>query len=247
MDTDLPVKNDPDNNYCASIVFYQLARSLKGISFNGIVEYAKTLNHLDSELRSIIVEALTLLRPHLQQLYSGIQDGSISVTDLPKSGVDGSGRYINNSEEDALRSRRPLDDPFSDFGMYGRTLYGCISLFVRVMYAIQFGIWLNNMIPADDIFALPIDMDTINQSWNAYMKFITEHSLEDIPFVSYMAFTPDAQRFESNGHVVLGLYKDNGELIYLDNNKDDPIITDTIVVLWAAEYNADMLHAFVTI
>ena len=35
--------------------------------------------------------------------------------------------------------------------------------------------------------------------------------------------------------------------MYFDNNRDDPIITDAIVVLWADEYNADRLHAFVTL
>lgn len=247
MEDDLSIKNDPNNNYCASITFYQLARSLKGISFDDIVNYAKTLNHLDNNLRDIINKALILLRPHLQPLYHGIQEGSIDVIDLPKSGVYEDGKYINNSKEDALRSRKPLASPFTDFGIYGKTLYGCISLFIRVMYAIQFGIWLNNIIPSNNIFALPIDIDVINRTWNFYMRFITKHSIEDIPFVSYMAFTPDARTFESSGHVILCIYKTDGNLIYLDNNRDGPIITDVIVVLWADEYNADALHAFITI
>lgn len=247
MDKDLSINNDPNNNYCASIVFYQLAKTLKGISFDDIVNHAKTLKHLDNELHDVINRVLSLLRPHLQPLYSKIQEGLIDVTELPKSGVDGDGKYINNSKEDARRSRKPLDSPFTGFGIYGKTLYGCISLFIRVMYTIQFGIWLNNIIPSDDIFTLPIDIDMINRTWNSYMIFITNHSIEDIPFVSYIGFTPDARTFEINGHVLISLYKADGELLYFDNNRDEPLITNEIVVLWADEYNADRLHAFVTI
>ena len=247
MDKDLYIKNDPNNNYCASIVFYQLARTFKGISFDDIVNYAKTLDHLDNKLRDVINKALRLLRPHLQPLYSKIQEGLIDVTELPKSGVYGDGKYINNSKEDARRSRKPLDSPFTDFGMSGDTLYGCISLFVRVMYAIQFGIWLNNIIPSDNIFTLPIDINIVNRTWNSYMVFITNHSIEDIPFVSYIGFSPDARTFENNGHVIICLYKEDGELIYFNNNSDELIMTNEIVILWVDEYNANTLHAFVTI
>ena len=177
MEKVLYIKNDPNNNYCASIVFYQLAKTLKGISFDDIVNYAKTMNHLDNELRDVINEALSLLRPHLQPLYSKIQDGLISVTELPKSGMNEDGKYINNSKEDARRSRKPLDAPFTDFGIYGKTLYGCISLFIRVMYAIQFGIWLNNIIPFDNIFELPIDINIVDRAWKSYMTFIIDHSI----------------------------------------------------------------------
>lgn len=247
MGSNLSIKNDPNNNYCASITFYQLAKLLKRISFEDIVNHVKTLTHLDSGLRDIINEALTLLRPHIQPLYNGIQKGSVKVTELPKSGMNEDGKYINNSKEDARRARKPLDSPFTEFGIYGKTLYGCISLFIRVMYAIQFGIWLNNIVPSDDIFDLPIDIDVINRTWNLYMKFITDHSIKDIPFVSYMAFTPDARTFEANGHVIVSIYKANGTLKYIDNNRDEPIKTKEIVVLWADEYNADKLHAFITI
>ncbi len=247
MEKDLSIKNDPNNNYCASIVFYQLAKTLKGISFDDIVNHARTLRHLDNEVHDVINEALTLLRPHIQPLYDKIQNGLINVTELPKSGMDGYGKNINNSKEDARRSRKPLDVPFTEFGVYGKTLYGCISLFIRVMYAIQFGIWLNNIIPSDNISALPIDIDVVNKTWNLYMKFITDHSINDIPFVSYMAFTPDKHAFENTGHVIISIYKEDGELIYFDNNRDDPLLTNMIVVLWVDEYNADKLHAFITI
>ena len=248
MEKDLSIKNDPNNNYCASIVFYQLAKTLKGISFDDIVNYAKSLNHLDNELRKIINRALTSLRQHIQPLYDKIQNGLINVTELPKSGVDGYGKYVNNSKEDARRSRKPLDFPFTEFGIYGKTLYGCISLFIRVIYAIQFGIWLNNIIPSDNIFALPIDMDVVNETWNLYMKFITDHSKEkNIPFVSYVGFTPDAHSFENTGHVIICIYKEDGKLMYLDSNRDTPLLTDIIVVMWADEYKADKIHAFITI
>ena len=247
MEKNLSIKNDPNNNYCASIVFYQLANTLNGISFDDIVNHAKTLSHLDNELHDVINEALTLLRPHIQPLYDKIQNGLINVTELPKSGLDENGKYANNSEEDARRSRKPLDVPFTEFGVYGKTLYGCISLFIRVIYAIQFGIWLNNIIPSDNIFALPIDIDVVNETWNLYMKFISDHSIKDIPFVSYMAFTPDEHTFENTGHVIICIYKEDGELIYVDSNRDTPLLTDIIVVMWADEYKADKLHAFITL
>lgn len=246
MGSKISILNDPNNNFCSSIVFYQLARRLKGISLDMLKDYAKRME-VDQGLRDIIVDALDKLIPRIRTLYDGIQAGTVKVRQLPKSGVNSDGIFVDGDEKTAIMFRQPLTEPFDEYGEYGHTLYGCLSLFDRVLFAIQFGIWLNNIIPTENIFELGIHVGDVERLWNRYMGFLVNNGVQDVPFISYMAFTPDRKEFERNGHVLIGVYDVDGVYNYIDSNHKDKIKSDELVVLWANEYNADTLHAFVTI
>ncbi len=240
------IRNDPDNNYCASIVFYQLATALKGVSWDMLTKYAETLE-VDEELKEIINEALTKLDPHLRPLYDGIQTKTIDVADLPKSGLNEHGTLANGDQGLALQTRKPLMNPFDGFGMYGQTLYGCIVLFNRVFYAMQFGIWINNIIPIDDMHNLPIDMARVELSWNSYLRYMIENGMDTVPFISYIAFTSDGRSFEQNGHVMIGLSYSDGRYITFNSNDGEKITSDDAIALWVNDLTADSIYAYIIV
>lgn len=188
---------------CASIVFYQFVKSSK-LSYHEIENF---VNSLSKELG----DDLHKIRKYLVKYWNGIQNGRFEFKDLPNGG-----------------DLREINDENIDLGIFGKSEYGLISYFCRVLFWAHTGYWIQAICLKSYKEARKYKCD--DDYFNRYSEFMLRYTSE-IPYVSYVAFIDKNLTIENDLHVILTIKNGNKFTVY-DSNGKEPEVIDLYNELW---------------
>ena len=189
---------------CASIVFYQFVKSSGNLSYNELKEF---INSLDSDFGN----DLRIIGQYLTKYWDGIRNGSIVFKNLPYGG-----------------KLCELDEPIDDFGIYGRSEYGLISYFCRVLFWAHTGFWIQLI--SGKTFDEACRYVRCDDYFDKYNEFMLKYT-ESIPYISYVAYVNEDDIIVDSFHVILTIKNDERFMIY-DSNNDDVADIDFYSELW---------------
>lgn len=189
---------------CASIVFYQFVKSSGNLSYN---ELEKFVNSLNLELGN----DLHIIGQHLVKYWNGIQNGSIEFKNLPYGG-----------------DLRELDESIDDLGIYGKSEYGLISYFCRILFWAHTGYWIQLISGKtyDEARRYGIHDDQFDK----YNEFMLKYT-PSIPYISYVAYVDENGTIVDFFHVILTIKNGEHFMIY-DSNNSEVAIIDFYSELW---------------
>lgn len=189
---------------CASIVFYQFVKSSGNLSYNELEKFVNSLN-------SVYGNDLHIIGQYLTKYWNGIRNGSIEFKNLPYAG-----------------DLRYLDKPINDLGIFGKSEYGLMSYFCRVLFWAQTGYWIQWISGKtyDEARGYGIHGDQFDK----YNKFMLKYT-PLIPYISYVAYVNKNRIIEDNFHVILTIKNGKQFMIY-NSNDDDVVIIDFYSELW---------------
>ena len=189
---------------CASIVFYQFVKSSGKLSYDDLEKFVKSLNdELGNDLHAI--------GKYLVKYWSGIRNGSVEFKDLPDSG-----------------NPREINDENIDLGLFGKSEYGLMSFFCRVLFWAHIGYWIQTI--CNKSYEEVCDYKRYNDYFDKYNEFMLKYT-STIPYVSYVAFVDENDIIENLLHVVLTIKNDNEFMIY-DSNMNGVDVIDSYEELW---------------
>ena len=183
---------------CASIVFYQFVKSSCNLSYNELEKFITSLNlEFGNDLH--------IIGQYLVKYWDGIQNGSIEFKNLP---------YGGNLCE--------LDDSIEGLGIYGKSEYGLISYFCRVLFWAHTGYWIQSISrKAYDEARKCCKCD--DDCFDKYNEFMLKYTTS-IPYISYVAYVDENDVIEDCFHVILTIKNDEQFMICDSNNSGIEII-----------------------
>lgn len=203
-----------DNFYpgaCASIVFYQFVKSSDKLLYSDLEEFTKKLNN---KLRNYeLYDDLIKIKHTICKYWNGIRNETIKFKDLPTGG-----------------DLRPLKHPLEGFGVFGKSEYGLINYFCRILFCLSTGYWINQIV-GNHYRNLSCK---VNESvFKKYTKF-TESYIKNkqIPYVTYVCYLDADDNIEGELHVISTLKIEENKYIVYNSNCEYEYETNRYIDLW---------------
>lgn len=192
---------------CTSIVFYQFVKSSGNLSYNDLEKFVNSLN-------SVLGNDLHIIGQHLVKYWDGIQNGSIKFKNLPYGG-----------------DLREIDESIPDIGIFGKSEYGLISYFCRVLFWAQTGYWIQ--VIGGKTYEEARKYGIHGDHFDKYTAFMLKYT-QSIPYVSYVAYVDEKKIVLDIFHVILTIRNGEQFMIY-DSNRCDVMTINFYSELWYTE------------
>lgn len=105
---------------------------------------------------------------------------------------------------------KPINPPIKSLLLFGQSEYGCMSMFLRMLFCLQHDIWVQNII--EDTTA-ELSLDNIRDKENQFKNILAKHNYNGlIPWVTYDVWVGD-----NDAHVYI-IVEDGNDYISLNSN-----------------------------